>query len=87
MLRLARGVRLQFERVANSHVLLFPEGVVELNHSAHAIVSKLPVQREVLHSRLRSEFSTYSAEEVDVFIEAAHRARWMCTTSEECTAL
>ena len=36
--RLARGVRLQADFATGKSVLLFPEGVVELNESAHEIL-------------------------------------------------
>jgi pyrroloquinoline quinone biosynthesis protein D len=38
--RLAPHVRLQIDRVTSQPVLLFPEGVLELNESAHAIVAR-----------------------------------------------
>jgi pyrroloquinoline quinone biosynthesis protein D len=36
---LAPGVRLQLDKVTNETVLLYPEGVLELNGTAHAIVN------------------------------------------------
>ena len=36
--RLAKGVRLQIDSATGKSVLLFPEGVVELNESAHEIL-------------------------------------------------
>ena len=38
--RLARGVRLQTDSTTNKSVLLFPEGVVELNETAHEILTR-----------------------------------------------
>ena len=38
--RLARGVRLQTDSKAGNSVLLFPEGVLELNETAQDIVSR-----------------------------------------------
>jgi pyrroloquinoline quinone biosynthesis protein D len=38
--RLARGVRLQTDPKTGNRVLLFPEGVLELNETAQEIVSR-----------------------------------------------
>jgi len=38
--RLARGVRLQTDSKTGNSVLLFPEGVLELNETAREIVSR-----------------------------------------------
>jgi pyrroloquinoline quinone biosynthesis protein D len=37
--RLASGVRLQTDSVTGKGVLLYPEGIIELNETAHEIVS------------------------------------------------
>ena len=38
--RLAKGVRLQIDSTTNQSVLLYPEGIVELNETAHEILSR-----------------------------------------------
>jgi len=38
--RLAKGVRLQTDSATGKSVLLFPEGIVELNETAHEILSR-----------------------------------------------
>lgn len=38
--RLARGVRLQMDAATSKSVLLFPEGIIELNETAHDILSR-----------------------------------------------
>jgi pyrroloquinoline quinone biosynthesis protein D len=38
--RLARGVRLQIDRATGRRVLLFPEGIVELNETAQEILAR-----------------------------------------------
>jgi pyrroloquinoline quinone biosynthesis protein D len=38
--RLAKGVRLQTDSATNKTVLLFPEGIVELNETAHEILTR-----------------------------------------------
>jgi pyrroloquinoline quinone biosynthesis protein D len=38
--RLAKGVRLQTDSATGKSVLLFPEGIVELNETAHEILTR-----------------------------------------------
>ena len=38
--RIAKGVRLQSDSTTGKSVLLFPEGVVELNETAHEILTR-----------------------------------------------
>ena len=38
--RLTSGVRLQTDPVTSKSVLLYPEGIIELNETAHGIVSR-----------------------------------------------
>jgi len=38
--RLGKGVRLQSDPITGKSVLLFPEGVVELNETAHEILTR-----------------------------------------------
>jgi len=89
MLRLARGVRVQFERVTQTHVVLFPEGVVQLNPAAHSIISRLPVRIDDLRMILKREFDGSSSTDVpadlralDAFLNDALDARWMCLEVE-----
>ena len=37
---LAKGVRLQIDATTSQSVLLYPEGIVELNETAHEILSR-----------------------------------------------
>ncbi|MFL6501255.1 MAG: pyrroloquinoline quinone biosynthesis peptide chaperone PqqD [Candidatus Udaeobacter sp.] len=37
---LAQGVRLQIDSASGKNVLLYPEGIVELNDTAHEILSR-----------------------------------------------
>ena len=37
---LAKGVRLQIDSATGKNVLLYPEGIVELNETAHDILSR-----------------------------------------------
>ncbi len=38
--RLAKGVRLQTDSASGQSVLLFPEGILELNETAHEILAR-----------------------------------------------
>ena len=38
--RIAKGVRLQIDSTTGKSVLLYPEGIVELNETAHEILSR-----------------------------------------------
>jgi pyrroloquinoline quinone biosynthesis protein D len=55
---LARGVRLQTDASTNEPVLLFPEGVLHLNPTAHDIVSRCDGQRttEAIIASLAEEY-------------------------------
>ena len=37
---LAKGVRLQIDSITGKNVLLYPEGIIELNETAHEILSR-----------------------------------------------
>lgn len=78
MLKLGRGMRLQFEKITNSHVLLFPEGIVDLNISAHKILSSLPMERDQLHRNLcLSMKMEYPLEGFDQFIDESISKKWV----------
>jgi pyrroloquinoline quinone biosynthesis protein D len=57
--RLARGVRLQTDSKTGNSVLLFPEGILELNETAQEILSRCD-------GRTVSEIIQALAEEYDV---------------------
>lgn len=44
---IARGFRLQWEEAQEAHVLLYPEGMVQLNGSAGAIMSRCDGERTI----------------------------------------
>jgi len=56
--RLAKGVRLQSDSVTGKSVLVFPEGIVELNATAHEILMRCD-------GRTLSEIVRVLAEEYD----------------------
>jgi coenzyme PQQ biosynthesis protein PqqD len=57
--RLARGVRLQVDGATDKGVLLFPEGILELNETARAILTRCD-------GRTLSDIARSLAEEYDV---------------------
>ena len=57
--RLARGVRLQIDSTTGKSVLLFPEGIVELNETAQEILTRCD-------GRSLSDIARALAEEYDV---------------------
>ena len=61
--RLAKGVRLQSDSTSGKSVLLFPEGVVELNETAHGILTRCD-------GRTVSEIVQALAEEYDADLAA-----------------
>ena len=61
--RLAPGVRLQIDRATGKGVLLFPEGILELNETAHEILTRCD-------GRTLSELVHALADEYDVDLSA-----------------
>ena len=61
--RLTKGVRLQSDSATGKTVLLFPEGVVELNETAHEILTRCD-------GRTVSEIVQALAEEYDADLAA-----------------
>ena len=60
--RLARGVRLQIDCTTGRSVLLFPEGIVELNETAQEILARCD-------GRALSDIARALAEEYEVDLE------------------
>lgn len=81
--RLRPGWRLQWEQTQERHVLLYPEGMVQLNDSAGAILSLLDGQRDVtaLIDELARRYPQAPAEELahDVreFLADATQQGWI----------
>ena len=57
--RLAKGVRLQADSTTDKSVLLYPEGIIELNETAHEILSRCDgrMLSEIVHA-LAEEYET-----------------------------
>ena len=77
---IAHGMRLQWEAAQEAHVLLYPEGMVKLNGSAGAIMSRCDGVRtlaEIVADLERSYGLTGLKGDVEAFIELALRQRWL----------
>ena len=78
--RIARLYRLQWEEAQQSHVLLFPEGMVKLNQSAGEILRRCDGTRSVaeLIAELESAFATQDlGPDVEAFLAHARSRGWL----------
>jgi pyrroloquinoline quinone biosynthesis protein D len=75
-----RGFRLQWEPAQEAHVLLYPEGMVKLNGSAGAIMSRCDGVRTVAEIVADIE-QTYGATglsaDVTAFVAMAQANKWL----------
>ena len=77
---IGRGFRLQWEPAQNAHVLLYPEGMVKLNASAGAIMSRCNGERtvaEIIEDLERAYGTNGLAKDVCAFIEIALERKWL----------
>ena len=77
---LANGYRFQWEAAQDSHVLLYPEGMVKLNQTAALILSKVNNERNLdqIKTELNKQFPDADIDDdVDVFINTAIEKRWL----------
>lgn len=78
--RIGAGFRLQWEPAQESHVLLYPEGMVKLNRSAGEIMARCDGERslEAIVGELETAFEAQDlAPQVVSFVEIAGRQRWL----------
>ncbi|MBL8351750.1 MAG: pyrroloquinoline quinone biosynthesis peptide chaperone PqqD [Burkholderiaceae bacterium] len=78
--RVGPGFRLQWEPAQDSHVLLYPEGMVRLNGSAGEIVRRCDGQRSLSEvvAELEAAFDARGlAGDVLAFVEMAGQKRWL----------
>lgn len=78
--RIGPGFRLQWEPAQNSHVLLYPEGMVKLNQSSGEIMKRCDGQRSVatIVAELEAAFATGGLDgDVLAFVELAGKQRWL----------
>ena len=79
-LRLANGYRFQWEPAQDSHVLLYPEGMVKLNQTAALILSKVDNERNLaqIKANLSRQFPDADIDEdVELFVSTAIEKRWL----------
>ena len=75
-----RGLKLQWEPAQDAHVLLYPEGMVKLNGSAGAILSRCDGVRtlaEIVADLERAYDTNGLAEDVRAFVRMALEKRWL----------
>ncbi len=79
--RLRPGYRLQWEAAQQCHVLLYPEGMIRLNDSAAAILSRCDGQTSLgaLIGALAAAYpgETTLAEDIREFIDLARQRGWI----------
>jgi pyrroloquinoline quinone biosynthesis protein D len=77
---IAHGMRLQWEQAQGAHVLLYPEGMVKLNGTAGAILTRCDGARS-LEDIVTDLERTYGASgltaDVNAFIAYALEKRWL----------
>ena len=77
---IARGLRLQWEPAQEAHVLLYPEGMVKLNGSAGAILTRCDGVRtlaDIVADLERAYETSGLAEDVRAFVTMALEKRWL----------
>ena len=75
-----RGMRLQWEPAQDTHVLLYPEGMVKLNGSAGAIMSRCDGERtlaDIVADLERAYGATGLAADVRAFVALAVEKHWL----------
>ena len=78
--RVAAGFRLQWEPAQDSHVLLYPEGMVKLNRSGGEIMTRCDGERSVaaIVQDLETAYGTTGlGGDVLAFVELAGQQRWL----------
>jgi pyrroloquinoline quinone biosynthesis protein D len=77
---IAHGMRLQWEPAQEAHVLLYPEGMIRLNSSAGAIMSRCDGVRtvaEIVADLERTYDMTGLAADVGAFLAFALEKHWL----------
>ncbi|HKJ95480.1 MAG TPA: pyrroloquinoline quinone biosynthesis peptide chaperone PqqD [Gammaproteobacteria bacterium] len=80
--RLAPACRLQWEEAQQAYVLLYPEGMVTLNASAHAVLTRCDGERtvdEILAGLWAAFPDADLTEDVYEFMEVAREEGWICS--------
>jgi pyrroloquinoline quinone biosynthesis protein D len=77
---IAHGMRLQWEAAQAAHVLLYPEGMVKLNSSAGAIMSRcdgLRTLADIVADLERTYGLTGLGADVSAFVALALEKHWL----------
>ena len=80
IIEIAPSFRLQWEQAQQAHVFLYPEGMIRLNESTGAILSRCDGIQTVLSiiRDLQQQFPDADLEEdVREFLEEAHGRGWL----------
>lgn len=78
--RLAAGYRFQWEEAQQNHVLLYPEGMVQLSDTAAAVLSLCDGKRtvEAIVAQLEEDYETEGlSEDVTQFLGEAAAQGWI----------
>ena len=79
--RIRRGFRLQWEPAQSCHVLLYPEGMIQLNDSAALILKLVDGQRSIAQiiTQLQEQFPDVQGLDEDVltFMGVAYAQFWL----------
>lgn len=75
-------MRLQYERATRSHVLLFPEAIVDVNDTAAAILRRLPCRRDDLAVQLGRAYGR-DLEGLDEFVDDAIHQKWIVSSDSD----
>lgn len=78
--RLAAGYRFQWEEAQQNHVLLYPEGMVQLSDTAAAVLSLCDGKRtvEAIVAELEEDYETDGLDEdVTQFLTEAEAQGWV----------
>lgn len=78
--RIAPGFRLQWEAAQDSHVLLYPEGMIKLNQSAGEILKRCDGEKNLAEITRDLEQAFNAADlgaDVRAFVEMAGKQRWL----------
>ena len=75
---LAQGVRLQIDSASGKSVLLYPEGIVELNDTAHEILSRCDGRTvgEIVHAlaeEYEADTAALAADVREILMALQHR--------------
>jgi pyrroloquinoline quinone biosynthesis protein D len=77
---IGRGFRLQWEQAQQAYVLLYPEGMVKLNGSAGAIMSRCDGERtiEQIVADIEEAYEASGlSEDVSAFVAMAVEQKWL----------